>query len=86
MYWKDVLAVYLASITSNDLYHQEFLLVNRNSHLQSVPFDDSVKHMEWHTHLLYALMTLNNIDEIQQQDLCVVSSIYVEGKLLLEST
>ena len=57
--------------------------------LQSVPFDDSVTHMEWHTHLPYASMTLNNNDEIripiQQQDLCVVPSmsyLYVEGKLL----
>lgn len=58
--------------------------------LQSVPFDDSVAHMEFHTHLPYASMTLNNNDEIripiQQQDLCVIPSmsyLYVEGKLQL---
>lgn len=57
--------------------------------LQSVPFDDSVSHVEWHSHLPYASMTLNNNDEIripiQQQDLCVIPSmsyLYVEGKLL----
>lgn len=57
--------------------------------LQSVPFDDSVSHVEWHTHLPYASMTLNKNDEIripiQQQDLCVIPSmsyLYVEGKLL----
>lgn len=57
--------------------------------LQSVPFDDSVTHVEWHSHLPYASMTLNNNDEIripiQQQDLCVIPSmsyLYVEGKLL----
>lgn len=56
---------------------------------QSVPFDDSVAHMEYHTHLPYASMTLNNNDEIripiQQQDLCVIPSmsyLYVEGKLI----
>lgn len=56
---------------------------------QSVPFDDSIVHMEYHTHLPYASMTLNNNDEIripiQQQDLCVIPSmsyLYVEGKLL----
>lgn len=58
--------------------------------MQSVPFDDTITHMEWHTHLPYASMTLNNNDEIripiQQQDLCVIPSLsylYVEGKLLL---
>ncbi len=60
--------------------------------LQSVPFDDSVTHMEWHTHFPYASMTLNNSDEIripiQQQDVCVIPSLsylYVEGRLLLEN-
>lgn len=59
---------------------------------QNVPFDDSVTHMEWHTHLPYASMTLNNSDEIRipimQQDVCVMpcmSYLYVEGKLLLEN-
>lgn len=59
--------------------------------LQGVPFEDSVTHMEWHTHLPYASMTLNNSDEIripiQQQDLCVLPSasyLYVEGKLALD--
>lgn len=59
--------------------------------MQSVPFDDTITNMEWHTHLPYASMTLNNSDEIripiQQQDLCVIPSLsylYVEGKLLLE--
>lgn len=61
--------------------------------MQSVPFDDSVTHMEWHTHLPYASMTLNNSDEIripiQQQDICVLPSLsylYVEGRLLLHGT
>jgi len=56
--------------------------------LHSVPFDDTITHMEWHTHYPYASMTLNNNDEIripiQQQDLCVIPSmsyIYVEGTL-----
>lgn len=57
--------------------------------LQSVPFDDGIAHMEYHTHQPYASMTLNNNDEvripIQQQDLCVIPSmsyLLVEGKLL----
>lgn len=57
--------------------------------LQSTPFDESITHVEWHSHLPYASMTLNNNDEIrlpiQQQDLCVIPSmsyLYVEGKLL----
>jgi hypothetical protein len=56
--------------------------------LHGVPFDDTITHMEWHTHYPYASMTLNNNDEIripiQQQDLCVIPSmsyVYVEGKL-----
>lgn len=60
--------------------------------MQSVPSDDSVTHMEWHTHSPYASMTLNNSDEIripiQQQDVCVVPSLsylYVEGKLTLDN-
>lgn len=60
--------------------------------LHSVPFDDAVTHMEWHTHLPYASMTLGNNDEIripiQQQDLCVIpamSYLYVEGKLVMEA-
>lgn len=60
--------------------------------MQSLPFDDSVTHMEWHTHQPYASMTLNNSDEIripiQQQDVCVIPSLsylYVEGRLLLEN-
>lgn len=64
--------------------------MNALSIMQSVPFDDSVTHMEWHTHLPYASMTLNNSDEIripiQQQDICVIPSmsyLYVEGTLLL---
>lgn len=59
--------------------------------MRSAPFDDTVTHIEWHTHLPYASMTLNNSDEIripiQQQDICVVPSmsyLYVEGKLLLD--
>lgn len=59
--------------------------------MQSVPYDDSIVHLEWHTHLPYASMTLKNNDEIripiQQMDLCVVPSmsyLYVEGKLLLD--
>lgn len=58
--------------------------------LSNVPFDDSISHMEFHTHFPYASNTLDNNDEIripiQQQDLCVVPSmsyLYVEGKLLL---
>lgn len=61
--------------------------------MQSVPFDDTVTHMEWHTHLPYASMTLNNNDEVRipihQQDICVLPSLsylYVEGKLLLDTT
>lgn len=60
--------------------------------MKSVPFDDTVTHMEFHTHLPYASMTLNNSDEIripiQQQDICVLpclSYLYVEGKLVIES-
>lgn len=60
--------------------------------MKSVPFDDTVTHMEWHTHLPYASMTLNNSDEVripvQQQDICVIPSLsylYVEGKLLVET-
>ena len=58
--------------------------------LSSVPFDDTISHMEFHTHFPYASTTLDNNDEIripiQQQDLCIVPSmsyLYVEGKLLL---
>lgn len=58
--------------------------------MQNVPFDDSIVHLEWHTHLPYASMALKNNDEIripiQQQDICVVPSMsyfYVEGRLLL---
>lgn len=57
--------------------------------LQSVPFDDSFSNLQFHSHLPYANMTLNNNDEIripiQQQDLCVIPSmsyLYVEGKLV----
>lgn len=60
--------------------------------MKSAPFDDTVTHMEWHTHLPYASMTLNNSDEIripiQQQDICVIPSLsylYVEGKVLIEA-
>lgn len=59
--------------------------------LMSAPFDDSISHLEWHSHLPYASMTLNNSDEIripiQQQDICVIPSmsyLYVEGKLMKE--
>lgn len=57
--------------------------------LLSAPFDSSISHVAWHSHLPYASMTLNNSDEIripiQQQDICVIPSmsyLYVEGKLL----
>lgn len=60
--------------------------------LHSVPFDDTVTHKQWHTHLPYASMTLNRNDEIripiQQQDVCVIpaeSYLCVEGKLLLDT-
>lgn len=59
--------------------------------MSGAKFDDSVSHMEWHTHLPYTSMTLNNSDEvripIQQQDVCVrpsLSYLYVEGKMRLE--
>ncbi|XP_054260673.1 uncharacterized protein LOC129000130 [Macrosteles quadrilineatus] len=55
----------------------------------SVPFDDTISHMEFHTHFPYSSTTLDNNDEIripiQQQDICIVPSmsyLYVEGKLL----
>lgn len=58
--------------------------------MSDTQFDDTVSHMEWHTHLPYTSMTLNNSDEIripiQAQDICVLPSLsylYVEGKLLL---
>ena len=59
--------------------------------LHSAPFDDAVIHKQWHTHLPYASMTLNNNDEIripiQQQDICVLPSesyLCIEGKLTLD--
>lgn len=59
--------------------------------MNDTAFDDTVSHMEWHTHLPYTSMTLNNSDEvripIQQQDICVLPSLsylYVEGKLRKE--
>ena len=60
--------------------------------LHSAPFDDAVIHKQWHTHLPYASMTLNNNDEIripiQQQDICVIPSesyLCIEGKLQLDT-
>lgn len=68
------------------------MMINVKHITQSVPYDDTVTHLEWHTHLPYASMTLNNSDEIripiQQHDICVLpymSYLYVEGKLVLSS-
>lgn len=47
--------------------------------MQSVPYDDSIVHLEWHTHIQYASMTLKNNDEIripiQKMDLFFVPSM-----------